>query len=606
MSLAEDIKHKIDIVDVISEHVHLEKAGQNFKALCPFHNEKHPSFFVFPEQQTWHCFGACGTGGDVFSFIMKKEGVEFGQSLRILAERAGISLSSQGPTRVAENEAQQRLFHVTDAAAEYYHHILTNTATGEVARKYLNARKLSPEVISDFRLGYSPNGWDVLKTFLQNKGYKDEEIEQAGLIISKEGNSYDRFRNRLMFPICDIQGRVTGFGARALDNSQPKYINSPQTPLFDKSSTPYGIDRAKNAIRTNNLVIVVEGYMDTIKAHQHGWNNVVASMGTSLTEKQVEVIKRLTKHITLALDADTAGEEATLRGIETLVKSLGKGIVDAELKVISLPQGKDPDDVIEESPSTWQNLVQEALPSLDFAFQVTISKLDLNKAKDKSTAAQKLLPLISEITDPIYQAHYIQKLANILKVSEATLVTNLKKLHANRRRQTYPMAGESFNPQRPDLASPLDSYCLALLLQYPDLRSVAQELSPDHFESTENRELFLAWQRDPDINTLSQKLDPGLAEHIQYLYHKSFPPAIKKDFSNRQTACSDCILRLQERLTKRSQREREFMFSITREKEGIAAELAKLEEQGILPDQQLQEIFIREGNRRNKNDTSQK
>jgi DNA primase len=612
LSIINEVKQRIDIVEVISEYVPLQKAGRNFKALCPFHSEKHPSFFVFPEQQTWHCFGACGTGGDVFSFIMKKEGVDFGQALRLLAQRAGITLSSSEASQTEDKE-KQRLFQINDAAVEYYHHILLNNKAGETARSYLAKRKLTPETIKEHRLGFSLDSWEALKRYLIPRGYEEEELADAGLIIQREdGNSYDRFRNRLLFPIYDIQSRVIGFGARALDDSLPKYINSPQTSIFDKSSSLYGIDRAKDAIRRGNSAIIVEGYMDALTAHQHSWQNVVAQMGTSLTEKQVDIIKRLTKNIALALDADVAGEEATLRGVEILTHSLDKkvtpmplwsglvkyeNILDAEIKIISLPRGEDPDKVISGDPSLWQNLVKEALPVLDFVFQATISKIDINKARDKSSTAQKLLPLIYEVKDPVRQAHYVQKLAHILKVSESTLTTTLKRLQLNRRRQRSIEGIEQPYFPRQSLSSPIEEYCLVLLLQYPELRPLAQELSAEHFECTENRELFLVWQYSPDISTLKSKLDSNLLEHLDYLLNKL---CIEENDRERQLALGDCILRLQERLSKEWEGEKEAMLNLIREEEGANAELAKLEEQGIRASQQLREIFIKKGRMRTK------
>ncbi|TEU16251.1 MAG: DNA primase, partial [Dehalococcoidia bacterium] len=398
MSVITEVKQRLDIVELVSEYVTLQKAGRNFKGLCPFHSEKHASFFVFPEQQSWHCFGACGTGGDIFSFIMKKEGVDFGQALRLLAQRGGITLGPLEASSKVEDEKKEKLFQINEAATEYYHHLLSSTKAGGAARSYLARRKVTPEVIKEFRLGFSPDAWETLKNYLLGKGYTEKELAEVGLIIEKEeGGSYDRFRNRLMFPICDIQGRVTGFGARVLDDSLPKYINSPQAPIFDKSSILYGVDKAKSTVRKKNLVIIVEGYMDVLTAHQHGWQNVVGSMGTSLTEKQVGGIKRLTSNITLALDADLAGEEATLRGRAILAYS------NAEANVILLPPGKDPDEVISEDPALWEKLVGQAMPILDFAFQSVISKVDINKAKDKSLAVQKLLPSINEIKDPVQQ-----------------------------------------------------------------------------------------------------------------------------------------------------------------------------------------------------------
>ncbi len=621
MSTINEVKQRIDIVELVSEYVPLQKAGRNFKGLCPFHSEKHPSFFVFPEQQTWHCFGACGTGGDVFSFIMKRGGFDFGQALHFLAQRAGISLSPSGMPAKVEDKEKEKLFQINEAAAEYYHHLLLTTAAGEVARSYFAGRKVMPETIREFRLGFSPDSWDTVKKYLMNKGYEENELAGAGLIIEKgNGNSYDRFRNRLVFPICDTQGRVTGFGARALDNSLPKYINSHQTAIFDKSNSLYGIDKAMPAIRKKNLVIIVEGYMDVLLTHQCGWQNVVASMGTSLTEKQVSIIKRLTKNITLALDADAAGEEATFRGgrmlanleapvysgnsdgklipaprwvLSGLVKS--ENILDAEIKVIPLPRGKDPDEVVSENPTLWQNLAEQALPMLDFAFDIVISKVDINKAKDKSLAIQKLLPLIERIKDPLRQAQYVQKLAHGLKIEESDIKATLKELKTNQKGPQFSKSADQSRFARKLTSSPVEEYCLALLLRYPELRHQAQELSPNHFDHTENREVFVKWQHSPDISDLESELDASLGEHLYYLLNKTFPPDIGKNDRARQLDLSNCILRLQEKLSRRLEAEKEVMLEVERERGGTSSELSKLEEQGINSGQQLREVFIKKG-----------
>jgi len=590
MSVITEVKQRLDIVELVSEYVTLQKAGRNFKALCPFHSEKHPSFFVFPEQQSWHCFGACGTGGDIFSFIMKKEGVDFGQALRLLAQRVGITLSPLEAPSKAEDEKKERLFQINEAATEYYHHLLSSTKAGVTARSYLARRKVMPETIKEFRLGFSPDAWETIKNYLLGKGYTEKELVEVGLIIEKEeGGSYDRFRNRLMFPIFDIQGRVTGFGARVLDDSLPKYINSPQTPIFDKSSSLYGVDKAKPVIRKENLVIIVEGYMDVLTAHQHEWQNVVGSMGTSLTEKQVEGIKRLTNNITLALDADLAGEEATLRGKAILAYS------NAEANVILLPPGKDPDEVIRGDPALWQKLVEQAMPILDFAFQSVISKVDINKAKDKSLAVQKLLPSIGEIKDPVQQSHYLRKLARELKIEESAIKAALQESKTGRKRPQISKPTEQSRRAPQLVSNRIEEYCLALLLQYPELRPLARELSPEYFESTENREVFVKWQHSSDISNLEGKLDTSLLEHLYYLVNKIFPPAIQESERTRNSALDDCVLRLKEKLSRKLETEKEAMLELEREKGGISSEVSKLEEQGINSGQQLQDIFVKKG-----------
>lgn len=594
MSIISEVKQHVDIVEVISEYVPLQKAGRNFRCLCPFHNESHPSFFVFPEQQTWRCFG-CGAGGDVFSFIIKKEGIDFGSALRLLAQKAGITLGSSEPAQ-AKDEEREKLFRINEAAAEYYHQMLLSTKGAELARNYLAKRELTLETVKEHRLGFSPNAWEPLKQYLMARGYQEKELIEAGLIIQREeGNSYDRFRNRLIFPIYDMQGRVIGFGARALDDSLPKYVNSPQTPIFDKSGSLYGIDKAKATVRKENAAIIVEGYMDALTAHQHGWRNVVASMGTSLTEKQVDVLKRLTKNITLALDADAAGEEATLRVAQTLAHSLDQ----VEVKVISMPQGKDPDELISHDTTLWQNLVERAEPVIDFSFQVVLSRIDINKVRDKSLAAQKLLPVIHGLRDPVQQAHYVQKLALILKVSESNLTNTLLghpvltaprgKLGIDQRGQNL-TAMEQFQFTHQLISSPIEEYCLALLLQYPELRPLTQELSAEHFECTENRELFLKWQDCPDVSILRSKLDSDLSEHLDYLLSKSI---IEGNDRERAQALGDCILRLRERLSREVESQKETVLNIVRQEEGANAELAKLEEQGITSSQELREIFTR-------------
>jgi len=594
MSIISEVKQRTDIVELVAQYVPLQKAGRNYKALCPFHNEKTPSFFIFPEQQTWHCFGACGTGGDVFSFLMKKEGIDFGQALRILAQKAGVALNPERADK-AEDKEKEKLVQVNEAVTGYYHSLLLDSREGEIARRYLAKRGISGETIEKFRLGFSLNNREAAKQYLMNKGYEEKDLVKVGLIIEKEGgNSYDRFYNRLMFPICDIRGRVIGFGARVLDNSLPKYINSPQTAIFDKSTSLYGIDRAISMVREKHSIIIVEGYMDVLPLHQHGWQNVVASMGTSLTIKQVDVLKRLTKNITLALDADIAGKEATLRdggvlsNLETVVYSLNpdkklvpapgwilsglvesENILDAEIKVIPLPPGKDPDEVISENPVLWQNLVKQALPIVDFAFDVVVNKIDVNKAADKSLAVQKLLPLIEGIKDPFRQAQYIERLAKELKVSESDIRAHVKKSRNTGRRRKTNAGSEQSRFSRHLVSSAIEEYCLALLFQYPELRQLSQELVPECFQHTENHELFTRWQHCCDISHLENELDESLLEHLYYLLHKDFPPPVLESDKERQLVFRDCILRLQEKLAR------------------------TLEEEGVDSSQQLKEIFLR-------------
>ena len=375
MGAIDEVKQRIDIVEVIGQDVTLTKAGKTFKGLCPFHSEKHPSFYVYPDQQSWHCFG-CNIGGDAFSFIMKKQNIDFGEALRQLAQKAGVVIPSRFEPGM-ESEEKQKLYQINQAAAQYFHNLLLNSPAAKKAQDYVARRGFTEQTIKDFQLGYSANSWEELKKYLLERDYTEKELLDAGLIIEGEGGkkSRDRFRNKLMFPILDVRGRVTGFGGRALDDSLPKYTNSPQTPLFDKSGTLYGINLARDAIREQGTAVIVEGYMDVITAHQNGFKNAIASMGTAVTEKQVSILKRLTRNMALALDADAAGEEAMLRTVGY------ENTLDAEIKVIILPEGKDPDDVIKEDAQNWQKLVAEAVPIVDYTFDRATAGLDLTSAK---------------------------------------------------------------------------------------------------------------------------------------------------------------------------------------------------------------------------------
>ncbi len=632
MGVIDEVKQRVDIVEAIGESVPLTKAGRTFRALCPFHSEKHPSFYVYPERQSWHCFGACNTGGDVFSFIMKKQGVDFGEALRLLAQRAGITIPSWREPEAGRDE-RERVYQVNAAATQYFHNLLVNSPAGEKARSYLASRGVLPRTIIDFQLGFNLNSWEALKQYLVERGYTESELMAAGLIIEGEtGVRHDRFRNKLMFPIYDIRGRIIGFGARVLDDSLPKYLNSPQTPVFDKSGSLYGINLAAAAIRQQNLAVIVEGYMDVITAHQNGFSNVVASMGTSVTEKQIGALKRLTKNMIFALDADTAGAEAMLRVEKTSTEAMDKDIVpvpyrdpnrlspplneaqvrqdqkyqrivayagvpDAEVKVIILPSGKDPDDVIKENAQEWHNLLDKALPVVDYTFNMVTSELDLSTAKDKSLAVDKLLPIISEIKDTVRQAHYLQKLARLVKVSDRSLETALSRIRVGQRRgRVKELKAEAVtHGLRPLLSSPVEEACLAWLLQYPELKTRCQGLLPEYFENSENRELFLAWQKAKDLSSLKEKLDTAIHEHLDSLATKSLPPTTQTE---REDIIAGGILRLREKFLRSLEAKRGEVLALEAESGGTAAELAKLQEQGVDVSAQLGEVFVRRSRRR--------
>jgi DNA primase len=486
MGVIDEIKSKLDIVDVISARVNLRKSGRNYKALCPFHAEKTPSFVVFPESQHWHCFGACSEGGDVFSFVMKQEGWDFRTALEELARQAGVELRPRTPAQVQAEEEADRLHKLLAEAARYYHHILRHAPEAEPARAYITRRGLSDETVEKFLLGYSLPGWDRTRTYLTEQGYTIEELVKAGLLVEREGGgTYDRFRERLMISIRDGQGRVIGFGARTLDpEGMPKYINSPQTDLFNKSESLYGLDLARRAIRRDDRVVIVEGYMDVMQAHQAGFENVVAQMGTALTEPQLKQLQRYTQRIVLALDPDAAGVQATLRGVEVAREALEKewepifdprGLVGyearlgAEMRILRLPGNQDPDKLIRQDAQRWATLVEEAIPVVDFYLQVLLEGVDLEDTKVKAHVVDKLLPVLRAVANPVEREDYVQKVARALRVDARAVLTQLKGSERQAARHQRGVHRAPNELPRRSADSDLAGYCLSVILRRPGL-----------------------------------------------------------------------------------------------------------------------------------------
>jgi len=420
----EQIKSRLDVVDVVSEYVKLKQAGQNWKGLCPFHNEKTPSFMVHKEKQIWHCFG-CGVGGDIFEFIQKIENVDFPEALELLARKAGVTLESRN--RSAEGDSKRlKLFQIAEEAQKFFANQLKSSPQAAAARSYLKQRQLTDESIDTFGVGYSLPEWDKLFVFLRQKNYTPEEIIAAGLALKSERGPgwYDRFRNRLMFPITDVQGRVVGFGGRILDtqnfqaspmDKQAKYINSPQGAIYNKSLVVYNLDRAKQYIKETGFVVLVEGYMDVIGSWQAGVKNVAATSGTALTTEQIKLLKRYTNDIRLAFDADLAGKSASERGVDLALQA------ELEVKIISLPYGKDPDECAKKDPALWKQAVEQALPIGDHAFKTVLAETDVNTREGKKEAARKLLAAIAKLPDPVERDYYIKRLAQELHTEEKAI-----------------------------------------------------------------------------------------------------------------------------------------------------------------------------------------
>jgi len=609
MSTVDEVKQRLDIVDVVSQHVALQKAGRNFRALCPFHSERTPSFYVFPDRQTWHCFGACGTGGDIISFVMKKEGLEFRAALELLAQRAGVAL--RAPSAEQEDPRREILRRANEAAAHFFHHQLLNSPDAVSALQYVRDRGLDQETIVSFQMGYAPDSWDGLKGHLSGQSFEEGDLLAAGLLVEGERGPYDRFRGRLMFPIRDERGRVVGFGARALDDSVPKYLNTPQSPIFDKGGILYALDRAREHIRSSGQAVIVEGYMDAIAAHQHELGNVVASMGTAITERQVGLLKRHTRNLILALDADLAGSEATLRGVQVLQVPVDaddrtviavptwrglirhQEVLATEIRVITLPPGTDPDEVIRRDPDEWRRLVEKAKPVADHLFEAMAVRLKgVSSPLERSRAAMELVPVLEGLTDPVVQATYVQRLARVLELDTAGEETVLRALR--RRGRRAPAAAEEPGSQpalRPAPREPREEYLLALLLLHPVLRGQGQAISPDLFSLSENRQLFEAWrvaagQEAEDVMEEIRRLLPEeLHGHLENVLARRIPPF---QAGEAERALEDCIWRMEQRKLELEKLASSLALAESEQEVGPArlAELAMSIQEGTLPSSQ--------------------
>ncbi|MBA2278453.1 MAG: DNA primase [Chloroflexia bacterium] len=528
-----EIRDRTDIVELVRGYVpSLKKTGRTFKGLCPFHQEKTPSFIVFPDSQNFHCFG-CGKGGDIFTFYMLSEHVEFREGLRELARRAGVELEPGAAPTPKQDEHRRRLVEINQLAATFFGHVLQRASAGADGRALVEQRGVSPEMVERFGLGFAPDGWEHLTNFLSSRSVDGPTGVEAGLLQERpNGGYYDRFRNRLMFPIRDRDGNVVGFGGRALGDAMPKYLNSPQTPIFDKSSLVYGLDLARDAIRKHDEVVIVEGYMDAIAAHQFGHENVVAAMGTALTEGQVAQVKRGSKRIVLALDADTAGQMATLRGLETMRDALDQDMVpipdalgvvrferklNAEIAIVELPEGKDPDELIRKAPERWPEIVRRARPFLDFTLDVLVRDVGRDDARGKAEVVTRVAPLLQQIPDRIVQGHYMSQLARRLDLDERLVVSEIRRARA---RTSARPSEAADHPKARRRAT--EDHLLALLLQHHDLtRAIAVRIPPDDLLDARNREL-LRILSDPAIAGLTAEqvvagLDDQLADHAEAL-----------------------------------------------------------------------------------------
>lgn len=562
--VTDTIKERIDIVEFVQGYLSLRKSGKSFVGFCPFHpNTKTPAFYVYPDTQSFHCFG-CKASGTVFDFLMRREGIEFREALERLAQRAGVELAPRTPEEQSEDQLRTKLLEINAAAAVFFHHMLLKSPRGEAARAYVEKRQLDAPTVEAFQLGFAPDDWSALLAYLTDrKNFDPEEVEAAGLTIKREhGGYYDRFRNRLMFPIRNAKGEIIAFGGRAIGDAQPKYLNSPQTPLFDKGKVLYALDLARDTIRSGDSVVIVEGYVDAIVAHQHGFKNVVAPLGTALTADHVGVLKKLgARTVYLALDADAAGVRATLKGLQTLQDNMdghdvpvptAEGFIRwgrelaAEIKIIEMPEGCDPDEVIQANPDHWRTLVRDARPVMDFYLTALTADLDLQSARGKSEAVARLAPLLAQVANPVEQAHYAQQIARLVQVEEQIVRAALP--HDQRRQPRSGQGARPGQPQdrtgqaatsRPLVAAPgHEDFLLGWLLRHVSARKAVQEKIRrdleafplvhamiegtllELFRQPENRAIWQAWEPQPehtDLDAWTQTLDETLRDQAAQL-----------------------------------------------------------------------------------------
>ena len=560
MTVIDDIKDRIDIIDVVSETVKLKRSGRTYTGFCPFHaNTRTPSFVVWPESGTWKCFGACNTGGDVFTYLMKRDGLEFKEALHELGRRAGIEIVEEHkPEAEIEDQHLARLREAVAAAAQWFNHLLNHNPQAQIARDHLSKRGITAQTAETFQLGYALESWDALHNQLLQKGFSNEELIDAGLLVQRDdGRVFDRFRNRVMIPIHDGKGRPIGFGARALkDGDEPKYLNSPQTALFDKSHTLFALHAARQAIRDQKVAVIVEGYMDALAAHQHGFHNVVASLGTALTEHQFRQLQKLAPKIVLALDPDTAGINAMLRGLDVARETLDReaapifnprGLISfaskmqIDIRVLTVPDGKDPDELMEEDPNIWRTLVDNAPPVVPFVIDALSAGRNLDDPREKAKFSKEVLPIIRDVADPVEQAVYMQQLARRLQVEERAMFDQMRVVNATpqraQRTSQRPRPPITPVPELPKRdTTDLEFYCLSLLLRHPHVLNAIDELldraelpplQVDDFEQLPNREVFRALQAAvstdpaPTLEEIRAELDETLHPQLAALYDEA-------------------------------------------------------------------------------------
>lgn len=552
----EEILSRIDIVELISGYIPLKRAGRSYRALCPFHSEKTPSFMVNPERQIFHCFG-CSAGGNAIGFVMQYERLEFPEAVELLAKKAGVALpkAASGAHSSQNQSILTQLYKINELAAELYFEQLFS-ARGEAALKYLTKRAVSKDTMQKFKLGFALDHWDGLLNYLRGKGIPLGLIEKAGLIISKDnGGYYDRFRNRLIVPIIDTRNRVLGFGARVLDESLPKYVNSPETPVYSKGKILFGLNAAYEAIRANDSAIIVEGYLDLITPYQAGFKNIVASCGTALTLEQLRLIKRYTHNVVMVYDSDNAGMLATIRSLDLLIE---EGL---NVQVAGLPEGYDPDGYVRRlGPDKFRELLKRTKDIFDYKMEILRAKYSHVTIANKAKIASEMLPTISKFSNMVLKSAYLKKLAEALKVDESSLWSELKKV--NSVRNTFASSARTVVSNgvkdTPFTSSATERLLVKLMLEESEfIAHLREKISPADFQDrslaqivSRMFELFCAGKKIDAKCLVNQCADPQAAQIICELLATDYPQQ-----ADRARMFNDCLRRMKEDLRKLKQQE---------------------------------------------------
>lgn len=569
MSLIDEVKSRIDIVDVVASYVDLDTSSRNPKARCPFHTERTPSFYVFPESNSWRCFGACATGGDVLAFVMKQEGIEFREALHRLADRAGVKYADDRDTVQADAAPRATVIEANDAAARWFAQMMLSSE-GVKVREYLASRGIDTDIAARRGMGFAPGGGTLTLTgHLRSSNVTPAAARDARLLVQADDKSWrDFFRNRLTIEIRDRAGKVIGFGARSLDGSEPKYLNTPQTSAFDKSRVLYGLDWAVDSMRRSHRAVVVEGYMDVITAHEHGFTDVVASMGTAVTPDQLKSLSQIVSsgdeagEVVLCLDSDAAGQDATLRALETAWKEFGARLSGSSssrgrnltVRVATPVEGKDPDEAIRADSWAWRKSLDEASPLIDFIMQAYAKRFDVSTGEGKARVAESLSPLIFSVDNDYDRDRYWERLAELLEVSTERLRSMAPRPGSSGGRSgSRSSRGQSREASisAAQLSAVLGSatvgieeHLLGLVLKHPELREFAEAVPTEHFLDTANRELFTHWARITTLEEMLEALTSDLAEKATNLQSVEFPPS---DHARRVEEVTQCVRRLRER-----------------------------------------------------------